>query len=155
MRPTRRAAPARNALRHACERVGWLFARSAIGPGTDLTTLAHDYMPIQDDWYLPDRSAGAVFDRSAIRAAMQHCLDTGDSAFHVHLHGHRGRPGFSRTDRTYLWPLIPPLQVTAGGVPHGILLLSLTHATCVTWPPGSTSPVPCEVRIVGYPMGLF
>jgi hypothetical protein len=141
---------------HAAERVGFLFARCDRGLDGEYLILAHDYTPLADERYLIDPSVGARIDDTAIRSAMQRALTQGDGAFHVHLHDHLGRPGFSRVDRRELWPLMPPFQVVRPDGAHGVLVWSADNVAGVAWLPGATSPVPVgSVTVVGFPMGLL
>lgn len=72
----------------AAERVGWLVCRAGRLVDGGLVILASGYDAIADEDYVDDPSVGAMMGPTAIRKAL----------VHVHMHGHRGRTGFSEVD---------------------------------------------------------
>src|SRR5262245_5909994 len=84
---------------YAAERVGFIAGKlGAIDDNTALV-LAAQYLDVATDQYVHDPLSGARIDTEAIRRVLQISLETGDCMFHVHLHHHRGAPGFSKMDR--------------------------------------------------------
>jgi hypothetical protein len=81
----------------AAERVAFLKCRPALS-ATSLLLLAGGVHHVEDRDYVDDPSAGATIGRSGLRKALQTAYTETVSMVHVHLHEHRGRPGFSRTD---------------------------------------------------------
>jgi ThiF family len=137
----------------AYERIGFVTCRLGRGRDGELLVLARDYLPVDDAHYLLDKSVGAKINSAAIRAAMQHALDTGDGLFHVHGHGGRGIPSLSPTDRSELPRLVQSLRVVGDAAPHGALLLSGDQCTAWIWLPGACDPiVPERITVVGYPL---
>jgi len=142
--------------RLAYERVGFLACRLGIASEHEVLVLAKDYLPVADEHYLADKAVGARVSGTAIRTAMQHVLDTGDSLFHAHAHGGRGLPHLSSTDSAEIPRVVQSLQATRSEAAHGILLLSDESCISWIWLPGSCEPVvPTAITIVGYPMQLI
>ncbi len=142
--------------RVASERVGFLACRLGAASDDELLVLARDYLPVADAHYLEDKRVGARIGSDAIRAAMQHVLDTEDSLLHVHEHGGLGIPRLSPTDASELPRLVQSLRVVGPGAAHGILLLSNEQATAWVWLPGALEPVvPAAITAVGYPIQLI
>jgi hypothetical protein len=113
------------------------------------------YLPVADDHYLTDKAVGARINGVAIRTAMQHALDTGDSLLHVHCHGGRGIPHLSRIDEAEIPRLVHSLQTVRPDAAHGILLLSDDQCTAWVWLPDALeSVVPASITVIGYPMQL-
>lgn len=136
---------------YAAERVGFLHCgQCALRSGRLL--LAYKYHPIRDGQYLEDHSVGACFDGSAIREAMQNALTQRSSVFHVHLHGHRGRPRFSGVDKREMRQIMPCFVNLCPDRIHGALVLSLDAATANIWgidlPPQGQSPD--KITVVGH-----
>jgi hypothetical protein len=138
------------------ERVGFLSARLGNQFGDQLLVLLTDYHPVLDDDYLPDPDCGARINSGAIRAAMQRVLDTGDGAFHVHLHDHRGRPYFSSLDRDEIPKIVAGLRNAGPSAAHGMLLFSRDHGIANVWGPNVSKPVTAiKISVIGYPLELF
>jgi hypothetical protein len=134
----------------AAERVGFLFFRqSSLHRGNLL--LAQQYRPIRDDQYLEDDSVGARFDGSAIREAMQCALSEGSSAFHVHLHEHRGVPGFSGVDRREMQQIMPCFVNLCPERLHGAFVLSADAVAARVWGAGllPQGQSPDKITVVG------
>lgn len=137
---------------HASERLGFLGCR--VSQSTDgLLILGASYITVPDHQYVEDNDAGCVFDAQAMRVAMQHSLSHNESIFHVHLHGHKGIPSFSRTDLRESATYVPDFWHVTPQLPHGTLVLSLTHAAGLCWYPGRNNPLPItDVTAVGSQM---
>lgn len=117
----------------AFERVG--FLETGIGAAEDGVglILLRSYHPVPDDQYLPDEGCGARIGSAAIRAAMQRVIDSGNGAFHVHLHPGYGIPRLSSLDREELPRLVKSLRASGPRAPQGIILLS--DDQCAAWVP--------------------
>lgn len=116
----------------AYERVGFLYCKQSALPSGHLL-LAIRYEPIRDDQYIEDTSVGARFDSSSIRTAMQVALSESLAALHVHLHDHRGVPGFSSTDRREMQALMPCFVNLCPDCLHGAIVLSCDSAIGRVW----------------------
>lgn len=146
------------ARRHpfAYERVGFLSAKFGNSTGDDPLLLFTHYYPVPDDQYIKDPHSGARINSDAIRGAMQRVLDTGAGQFHVHCHGHRGRPGFSSMDLDETPRIVSSLQVAGPAQAHGMVVLSNDHCVAYVWMPGTDKPVVANrVSVVGYPLEIF
>lgn len=141
--------------RFAAERVGFIGCRVA-SMGGGLLVLAERYDPVEDDDYLDDPHVGAMMGPDAIRKALQFAYNDQISMFHVHLHGHRGRPWFSRLDLSENAKFVPDFWNVRPELPHGALVLSLDSAAGLCWMPGSPRPARItEFTVVGAPMELM
>lgn len=139
----------------AYERVGFLTCRLGTASDGELLVLATNYLPVDDTHYLCDKAVGAKINGDAIRAAMQHVLDTGDGLLHVHGHEGRGIPSLSPTDRRELPRLVQSLRIVGPDAAHGVLLLSNNQCTSWIWVPGAVEhAVPEAIMVVGYPANL-
>lgn len=140
----------------AHERVGFLSTQMGNRNGDQPLVLTTDYHPVPDDQYIDDPYSGARINAAAIREAMQRVLDTGQGAFHVHWHAHRGRPGFSSMDLEETPRIVSSLRVAGPMQAHGMILLSNDHCIAHVWLPGTTEPIVADrVTVVGYPLELF
>ena len=102
----------------AHERVGFISAGlSAVVDG--LLVLAREYRPVADDEYLDDPTVGAMMGPDAIRNALQWALQDGVALFHVHTHGGRGIPGFSKIDLRENAKFLPDFFKVAPQCAHG------------------------------------
>ena len=139
----------------ASERVGFLFARMGTGANDTHLIFPLDYIPVPDDQYLPttDFKIGAEISSEAIRDTMQRVMNTGEGAFHAHLHEHLGRPRFSRVDMKDLPLLVRSFQHACPEASHGGFLISEDDCLAAVWLPGQRDPVTAEkITIVGYPL---
>jgi len=137
----------------ALERVGFLTAKLGNRRGSDLIVFLADYIAVPDNQYINDRSVGARMNSDAIRAAMQHILNTQDGLFHVHLHDWSGIPELGYTDRMEIPPIVNSFCNVGPSSAHGIVLLSSDKAMALAWPPSSDEPVPADrITVVGYPL---
>ncbi len=138
----------------AHERVGWIFAKHALAGREESLLFPVEYKPVEDENYVPDRSVGACFNATAIRAALQHSRSTGLSCLQVHLHDHSGHTGFSGIDIATIDELAPSFRSIAPATVQGGLVLSRDSATARIWLPGLAKPARSRVVIVGFPMRL-
>src|SRR3546814_878217 len=126
----------------AYERVGWISAGvSRIGDGS-LFLLAQDYHPVEDADYIDDPSVGAMMGSKAIRKALQRSYQSRTAALHVHMHEHRGRPGFSGTDIRENAKFVPDFFNVAAHVPHGAIVLSADNIAGDLWLARGQGPLP-------------
>lgn len=140
---------------HALERVGFLFGRSAAGPSDERVLALSGYLHLEEDEYIDDSRAGAVYSAGAIRRVRQRVLDTGESAFHVHAHELPGAPAFSDIDLRSLREVVPSICVLAPSVPHGALLMSDDAMIGLTWC-GTAGPLAVEsVSVIGSRIGAW
>lgn len=135
----------------AAERVAFLKCRPALS-ATSLLLLAGGVHQVEDGDYLDDPSAGATIGRSGLRKALQTAYTEAVSMVHVHLHEHRGRPGFSRTDLRENALFVPDFWNVQPSLPHGAVVFSFDSAVGQCWIPGNPRPARVEVAIVGSPM---
>lgn len=139
----------------ASERIGFLFVRHALGDGDTVLVLPTIYKAIPDDQYLDDPKVGAKINSTTIRNAMQQSMDNGEGVFHIHMHEHLGRPGFSRVDRRELNLLIQSFRNIGPKLPHGALVLSQDDIDGLIWLPNKEKPVSVsKITVVGYPVSF-
>jgi hypothetical protein len=140
----------------AAERIGFLSGKTGDANEEGLIILLNRYLSIPDEDYIDDPCFGARIDSTAIRRAMQHVLDTGDSMFHLHVHEHSGKPGFSRMDHAEIPRLVESFRAVGPTAPHGMMLFSRDSAHAEVLPPGhgqfSTA---SKVAIVGFPISFL
>ena len=118
--------------------------------------LAAGYDPVADDDYVEDHTVGAMMGPAAIRKALQRAYNSGAEdlgLFHVHLHGHRGMPGFSGIDLRESGKFVPDFFNVAPAMPHGAIVLSADRATGLCWRAPEQPPVPIDrFASVGAPL---
>lgn len=147
--------------RHAFagERVGFLTCRPARLDNGGLLIVVADYEPVADDDYVNDRSAAAVMGPTAIRKAMQRAFNGGAgdlSLFHVHMHNHRGIPGFSRIDLREDRKFVPDFFNVAPSFPHGAIVLSHNKAAGLCWTARGEEPrAVTRFEVVGAPFRFW
>lgn len=143
----------------AAERVGFAYGKLTCKEGREPLILLYRYQSVPDDRYVESEDYGALIDQQAILATMQEVRShrgEGEGAFHVHLHEHRGQPGFSAPDRQSLPPLFPPLQRMGPDAAHGMLVLSDDRALAWVWYPDEKEP--CMARrvvVAGAPLSVM
>jgi hypothetical protein len=137
----------------AFERVGFLYGRTETLDRTGVVVLVREFESVPDSDYLPDRGHGATIGTAAIRRALAHALETGDSILHVHEH--LGPAGPSSTDRRMYRELTPTYVAAAPAAAHGGLILGSESAYCVLWPPGGRTFVSASARVVGFPLAFW
>jgi hypothetical protein len=116
----------------ASERVGFITTRAAGGRGYVLV-LAQNYHPVADDDYLPDLYVGAMMGSEALRKSLNLALLQKVGVFHVHLHGHEGRPWFSQVDLREQVKFVPDFFKVRPDLPHGAIVLSYNKAAGRIW----------------------
>jgi hypothetical protein len=132
----------------AYERVGFMFCKQSKIP-SGILLLPYKYEPIRDNQYIADETVGARFDSSSIREAMQIALAEGSSAFHVHVHSHKGIPGFSGTDSREMQALMPCFVNVRPDRVHGALVLSLDSAIAKVWSVDQSQGQQIRITVIG------
>jgi hypothetical protein len=125
----------------AAERVGFLSCRPGRLNANGLILLAHGYHSVADCDYVNDPTVGAMMGSAAIRKAMQVALSSDAGMFHVHVHGHSGRPSPSRTDLHETARFVPDFWNVRPRMPHGAVILSEDSLSGRCWRPGVKQPV--------------
>ena len=143
----------------AAERVGFVFARIGSLCDHGKLILLNRYHSIPDEQYVDDPTVGARIGSDAMTWAMQavyYGRAAREGLFHIHLHGHDGETGMSRTDREEIPKLIPGFQSVGNEAAHGIIILSSDHGSGWVWLQGSKDPIRAAcVTVVGVPIGVF
>jgi hypothetical protein len=132
----------------AAERVGFISIRATDTRDT-LILLAAAYHPVADDDYLDDATVGAMMGQEAIRKALNIALLQPVGMIHVHMHDHKGRPNFSRTDRREQLKFVPDFFKVRPQMPHGAIVLSHNMASGRLWLDPETNVSISEFNIVG------
>jgi hypothetical protein len=152
---TKVIADLRRAHPFADERVGFLAGETVHLPDTTLV-LFNSYTSVDDNFYLHDCAAGATINGSPIRAAMSRAWLEKCSIFHVHLHGHDGKTGFSEIDQTSNPRIVATMCTAAPDCAHGMIVFSNTHARALVWSPTQQFPVVAErFTIIGLPLQIL
>jgi hypothetical protein len=137
----------------AAERVGFFLCRPSHLPEDGLLILAQGFHAVADEDYLNDPKAGATMGSHAIRKALESAYNQGASMFHVHIHEHRGKPGFSSIDSRETERFVPDFWNVQPTLPHGAIVLSQDSAFGKCWIPGKVDPTDISEFIsVGVPM---
>lgn len=137
----------------AGERVGFFSAKPGIISENHHLIFLTDYFPVPDDGYLRDPYSGARINSSAIRSVLQRILDTGEGAFHAHLHDHWGKPGFSRMDSREIPAILKSFKVIGPAATHGMLLFSKNHIVGRSLIPNNSKfQNISKFSILGYPL---
>jgi hypothetical protein len=143
----------------AAERVGFASGRIATLRDGGQMVLLTRYQSIPDEQYLKDPTVGARIGSEAITKAMQAAYfgrPAREGVFHVHLHGHHGKTGMSRTDQREIPAMIPGFQSVGKQAPHGIVILSLNHGSAWVWLPDNKEPIQAvSVAVIGSPLCVF
>ena len=139
---------------HAYERVAFISARLAeLSDG--LLLLACDYHPVADEDYVPDPNVGAMMSETAIRKAMQAAWRSKCSMIHVHLHDHKGMPGFGHLDLEENGRFMPEFFNVQPLLPHAAIVLSHDAAYGLVWTERGHGPVAFdEIVDVGQPIRI-
>lgn len=116
----------------AHERVGFLSA-GLTAAGDDILIVARCFRPVADEDYLPDPTVGAMMGPEAIRKALQSAMCNGEAVLHVHTHGGKGIPDFSRIDVRENARFVPDFFKVAPQCLHGAIVLSDTAAAGQVW----------------------
>jgi hypothetical protein len=138
----------------AAERVGFISVRAA-NAGENLLLLAHGYHPVDDGDYINDPSVGAMMGQEAIRKALNIALLQPVGMIHVHMHGHKGVPGFSKIDLSEQLYFVPDFFKVRNGMPHGAIVLSHDKAAGRMWVSPTAICDIYEFNIVGWRYSLF
>ena len=140
----------------AAERVGFLFVRTGAAETGSLLLLGHAYHALADECYIDDPKAGARIDSGAIREAMQRTLDGHGGVFHVHMHDHNGKLGYSRMDTSEQPKLVVSFQAVSPTLPHGTLVLSRNNGIASAWLPEMSQPINIKkISTAGAPMRIW
>jgi len=140
----------------AYERVGFLFTKSKKLNKNEILVTASEYIPVEDENYIKDRSVGAKINSFAIEKAMQEILDRNSGCFHVHLHNHSGTPSPSFTDMKSLPGLIKSFSNYSTEQVNGMLILSYdSFYAYVNSDDEKKYTTPELISVVGYPLNLF
>jgi hypothetical protein len=116
----------------AHERVGFIAA-GLTAASENVLVLAHEYRPVEDGDYLPDRTVGAMMGPEAIRKALQWAMGSRVALFHVHSHGGHGVPWFSGVDLRENAKFIPDFFKVAPQCVHGAIVLTTDAANGQVW----------------------
>jgi hypothetical protein len=137
----------------AFERVSFLLCRAGLIEEGGMVVLAHSLYDVADEDYLDDPGVGATMGPHAIRKALQVAYNQQASMFHIHLHAHRGRPRFSRTDCEETAKFVPDFWNVQPDLPHGAIVFSEDSACGKCWVPGDKDPFDISrFDVVGVPM---
>lgn len=143
----------------AAERVGFVFARIGSLADHGKLILLSRYHSIPDEHCIDDPTVGARIGSDAMTWAMQavyHGRPAHEGIFHIHLHGHDGETGMSRTDAREIPRLIPGFQSVGREAAHGIIILSSDHGSGWVWLPGHKDAISAEqISVIGAPVGVF
>ncbi len=143
----------------AAERVGFVAARMGTASGGVPLLLLTRYHSIPDHEYVKDSTVGVRIGSEAITWAMQsayHGRPAHEGIFHIHLHGHRGETGMSRTDEREIPKMVQGFQSVGRDAAHGIIILSLDHGSVWAWLPGQEEAIRAVgISIVGAPLSVF
>lgn len=132
----------------AFERVGFLACRGG-NTRRGCVLVALEFLPVADEDYEDDPTAGATISANAIRVALEFALRGAEAMLFVHEHAHRGRPRPSDTDERSWNELIPSFGYVRPGLPHGALILSHDSAMGRLWMPGGGRRPIDEFVVVG------
>lgn len=132
----------------AAERVGFISIRAASARGS-LILLAEAYHPVAEEEYIDDPRVGAMMGQEAIRKALDIALLQPVGMIHVHMHEHRGRPGYSSIDLSEQVKFVPDFFKVRPEMPHGAVVLSLDRAIGRVWIDAQTIVNISEFNTVG------
>lgn len=124
----------------AFERVGFLTAGVTRSSEGDLLLLCRNYHPVADGDYEASTTVGAQIGSNAMRKAIEAAHPSKSALLHVHSHGGRGVPVFSRTDVVSGAQFVPGFFNALPRTPHGLIVLSNTSATGLVWTAKNAKP---------------
>lgn len=124
----------------ALERVGFLTAGATRSRDGDILLLCRSYHPVADEDYEASAAVGAQIGSDAMRKAIEVAHPGKSSLLHIHTHGGRGAPTFSRTDLLSGATFVPGFFNALPCTPHGLLVLSNTSATGLMWTAKNAKP---------------
>lgn len=137
----------------AAERVGFVACRFGMSATKKLMILAFQYVPVADEDYVKDYGYGALLGPEGFRKAFQFAFSNDVGIFHVHLHDHEGKPGFSGIDKREMAKYVPDFFNVRPDLPHGALVLSRDSLTGSCWIGRTSRGIPIrDLQIVGAPM---
>ena len=140
---------------HAAERVGFIACRVAQLWPCGIIMLAQRYLPIADEHYEESAAVGAMMNSDAIRLALEYSYNNRAAMFHVHRHGHRGRPQFSSIDLSEANRFVPDFWKVQPGLIHGAIVLSLDQVHGRWWSPRTRHAQTIDEYItIGRPMHI-
>lgn len=125
---------------YAYERVGFLTAGACYEADGSLLMLANGYVSVEDQDYEDNPLVGAAIGRAAFRKVLQIAHRSRSSVLHVHSHGRKGLPSFSKIDFASGVQFVPSFFSVISAMPHGMVVLSDTHATGLVWTQASAAP---------------
>jgi hypothetical protein len=135
--------------------VGFLACRAARLSKDGIVLLAFEYRTVDDEDYIEDPSVGAMMGSRAIRKALEFALKNKVGMFHIHLHGHRGRPRFSGVDSRESAKFVPDFWNVRPEMPHGALVVSIDSFYGLCWYPRGSAPSEiADFVVVGSPMKI-
>lgn len=140
----------------AAERVGFLVCRFGWTSKRDLLILGAFYIVVGDQDYVDNPRFGALLGPRGFSRAFGFAFQNDVGIFHIHLHHHRGRPGFSGIDRTEMAKYVPDFFNVRQHRPHGAIVASLDRLIgCVWMTPRSKGKPISDFEVVGSPGQLF
>lgn len=140
----------------AIERIGFMFSKTLRLSGDEVLILVTRYFAVRDDEYIQDEEVGAKIGSSAIRRAMQEAMDSGDGAFHVHVHDFSSKPEFSGIDRQSAALLMPSFQTVAPNSAHGAFLFGAEGCVADVWLPNHRKAQRAAgISIAGHPLRIY
>lgn len=124
----------------AFERVGFLTAGAARSPEGDILLLCRSYHPVADEHYEATATVGAQIGSDAMRQVIEVAHPGKSALLHIHTHGGRGLPTFSKTDLVSGAQFVPGFFNALPRTPHGLLVLSNTSARGLVWTAKNAKP---------------
>ncbi len=131
----------------AFERVGFL-TMSAGHLRSGMILLAISYLAVPDDGYVEDDRAAAVINETTIRRAMQIAYTSRVGIAHIHLHDHKGPPGFSGIDEVETSKFMPPFTSVCPERPHAAIIKSRDSFVGRCWINNIVSAI-TEFQVIG------
>lgn len=124
----------------AFERVGFLTAGATCSDEGDILLLCRSYHPVADEDYEVSATVGAQIGSDAMRKAIEVAYPGKSALLHIHTHGGRGVPAFSKTDLVSGAQFVPGFFNALPRTPHGLLVLSNTSAKGLVWTAKNAKP---------------
>lgn len=124
----------------AFERVGFLTAGATRSPEGDILLLCRSYHPVADEHYEATTTVGAQIGSDAMRQVIEVAHPGKSALLHIHTHGGRGLPTFSKTDLVSGAQFVPGFFNALPRTPHGLLVLSNTSARGLVWTAKNAKP---------------
>lgn len=124
----------------ALERVGFLTAGATRVRDGDILLLCRSYHPVADEDYEASATVGAQIGSDAMRRAIEVAHPGKSALLHIHTHGGRGVPAFSKTDLVSGAQFVPGFFNALPRTPHGLIVLSDTSAAGLVWTAKNAKP---------------